>query len=239
MKTQGNPVRLDSFYSKSEVEDAKQAVKKDARLRSRMREDGLSFEDLVTTTMPLKYLGIEEKTKKKHRFKLEDAIRLSLLSPRLKDGDSRGLRRSNHRKAFRSLFKDLDDMLSDPSLKELALRDDKSEYASRLSPILKKLHKRTGIPPSVSLKVMKKGIGAFYSGHRPGMSAHGWARARLTSFVMKGCTHYFPDHKLVERAYNSTSVAFWNQLPCLCHKRKEQCEKYGVRTSANITEKTG
>jgi len=225
-------IRLDSFYSKRELEEAKETVKKDVRIKSKMREDGLSFKDLVTTTMPLKYLGIEKKTKKP-RFKLEDAIRLSLLSPRMKDGDSRGLRRSNHRKAFMYLFKDLDDMLSDPSLKELALKDDKSEYASRLSPVLKQLHKRTGIPPSVSLKVMKKGIGAFYSGHRPGMSVHGWARARLTSFVMKGCTHYFPDHKLVERASNTTSDAFWKQIPCLCHKKRQQCGRYGVRTSAN------
>ena len=242
--------RLDSFYTKAEVEDAKAELRKDGKIRKRMKEEGLSFEDLVTTSFPLKYLGIEVPGKgsktTKPRFSLAETVRLSL-SPRSLDGTAKGLRMSDHRKAFRERFPDIDDALSRPSLNRLALdaasllkskRDflsyKKNPYALAVRPALKELSRRTGVPSRVSLQVLRKGIAAFFTGHRPGMSAHGWARARLTSFVMKGCTHWFPDHLLVEQATNDTSTAFWSELDCLCRKRS-QCGRRGKRTRSNAS----
>lgn len=242
--------RLDSFYTKAEVEEAKAELRKDAKIRKRMKEEGLSFEDLVTTSFPLKYLGIEVPGKgsksqtTKPRFSLAETVRLSL-SPRSLDGSAKGLRMSDHRKAFRERFPDIDEALSKPNLNRLALDAaslsksnflsyKKNPYALAVRPALKELSRRTGVPSRVSLQVLRKGVAAFFTGHRPGMSAHGWARARLTSFVMKGCTHWFPDHLLVEQATNDTSAAFWSDLDCLCRKRS-QCGRRGKRTRSNAS----
>jgi hypothetical protein len=85
---------------------------------------------------------------------------------------------------------------------------------------LQEIAKVTGIPLDILKKVYDKGLAAWRTGHRPGATQGQWAYARVYSFVVKGCTHYNPDHKLVEEAKNRSAKAkaFWQNLPCFCHK---------------------
>lgn len=202
-----------------------------------------SIDDLMITSYPLKYLGIElgdvdKRGKARTRFPLSTVLRIAL-RPRRMDGASNGLIPSNHRKAFEKRFPDIDAGLSARAIFDAAPSTDlasdtkfrRSRYAKLVMPSLKLLQETTAIPLSISLQVLRKGLAAYLHGHRPGMTAHGWARARLTSFVMKGCTHWFPDHLLAQKCPKKTQV-LWDTLPCLCRK-KAQCGQYGKRTRAN------
>lgn len=160
------------------------------------------------------------------------------LHPRSMDGASKGLRVSEHRKRFIERFPDVDALLGGRRLYEEAreplstIEFTKSRYAKSVLPALLRLEDEAGIPATgVAMEVLRKGLAAYKSGHRPGMTAHGWARARLTSFTMKGCTHWFPDHLLVEKCPPRTK-RMWKGMPCLCRKAS-QCGSYGKRTPSN------
>ena len=231
---------LRDFYTAEEVKSAEKALSADPEVRRRRRARG--GEDVFVTGYPLKYLGIEVgrgSGDQPPRFPLETAVRISL-RPRSMDGAaSKGLRLSTHRTAFLDRFPDVDAALSHEDLFSSAPSAplgstkafSKSEYASAAAPGLDLLRAKAHVPVRISMMVLRKGLAAYRSGHRPGMSAHGWARARLTSFVMKGCTHFFPDHTLVAKCPSRTHD-MWSTLPCLCRKR-EQCGRPGVRTRSN------
>jgi hypothetical protein len=52
---------------------------------------------------------------------------------------------------------------------------------------LKAKAEKHNAPLGALTTVYRKGLGAFYSsGSRPGMSAHGWAMARVNSFLKGG-----------------------------------------------------
>lgn len=237
---------LRKFYPKEEVRRATEELRKDVRFQEEMKRRGVrSFDSVFTTTHPLKYLGIElGGGKKRHeapRFSLATAVRIAL-RPRSNDGESKGLRLSNHRKAFVERFPDVDAALSSRTLfaqgPKANLESKKSfaasAYAKAAAKPLRRLESLIGLPVKISLQVLRKGLAAYRRGHRPGMTAHGWARARLTSFVMKGCTHFSPDHELVQksRKKSETIREFWDGLACLCRKRS-QCGRPGKRTRAN------
>tara|TARA_B100000683_G_scaffold153993_1_gene148846 strand:- start:2720 stop:3436 length:717 start_codon:yes stop_codon:yes gene_type:complete len=236
----GGPVARDlrDFYSASEVASARAELGKDDEFQKKLRRNGVVLEELFVTTYPLKYLGIELADRgRKPRFPLVDALRIAV-QPRSMDGASTGLRVSPHRRAFIEHFPDVDALLSGSRVYEaaprtpLGLRRFKTDgYAALVRPALVRLEEHVGIPVDVSLEVLRKGLAAYKNGHRPGMSAHGWARARLSSFTFRGCTHFFPDHLLVEKCPPRTR-RFWAALPCLCRKRS-QCDRYGVRTASN------
>ena len=232
---------LRDFYDAAAVKQAKEQLKHDKAFQKSLKASPVeTVDDLMITTKPLKYLGIELRASgvAKTRNTLADALRL-VLHPRSMDGSPKGLRLSTHRKAFLQRFPEVDLALSDEALKELGPKTElaiqaafaASPYGVAALPALKLLQKHIGLPPAIALQVLRKGLAAFKRSHRPGMSAHGWARARLTSFVMMGCTHYFPDHKLVAECPAKTHK-FWSELKCLCLKR-EQCATPGKRTSAN------
>ena len=235
---------LRDFYTPDEVRLAEQELEDDAAFQRELKRRGIGVDALMSTSYPLKYLGIElgQKGGRKRRFSLATALRIAL-RPRSMDGASKGLRLSNHRKAFVERFPDVDAALSDQRLFVLGPGTDlasaasfvASDYAARAKPALQRLAAEIGVPVDVAFEVLRKGLAAYKRGHRPGMSAHGWARARLTSFVMKGCTHFFPDHKLVAKCPLKTHL-FWGSLPCLCRKR-EQCDRPGKRTRANARHK--
>jgi outer membrane biosynthesis protein TonB len=78
----------------------------------------------------------------------------------------------------------------------------------------------TGIPLDILQKVYDKGLAAWRTGHRPGATQGQWANARVHSFIMKGCTFYFPDHKLAAEAMQRSQKAkkHWNNVTCICKK---------------------
>ena len=243
---------LRDFYPASEVASALKELAKDPAFQTELKRAGKrDASELLTTAYPLKYLGIELREKGRARFPLATALRIAL-RPRSMDGASEGLRLSVHRKAFLERFPDVDAALSARALFAAGPKAPTSsttfasgprpttrssttfaasEYAALAQPALERLRALTGVPVATALEVLRKGLAAYRSGHRPGMSAHGWARARLTSFVMKGCTHFFPDHKLA-RACPERTQAMWRDMPCLCRKTS-QCGAYGKRTRAN------
>lgn len=215
------------FFTPNEVRAAEAELARDKAFQRELRAQGASLDDLYRTAYPLKYLGIElhgGSGPASSRFPLATVLRIAL-RPRSQDGVTSGLRLSAHRKAFIARFPDVDAILSEERLKALgraafplsANAFAASAYAAAAAPALLRLEEETGVPPRVAEAVLRKGLAAYRRGHRPGMSAHGWARARLSSFVMKGCTHYFPDHTLAEACPPRTH-AFWSGLPCLCRK---------------------
>lgn len=227
---------LRSFFPHDEVKRGSIALRQDASFRKLLKKQKRSLQDAFETTMPLKYIGIERDGA---RFDFETTVRIALM-PRSADDRVKGLRLSVHRKEFLRAFPQIDAALSAHDLTRLANEAEldtkkgfaQSEYAQRVRSALAALQRETGIPRRVSLEVLRKGIAAFHaSGHRPGMTAHGWGRARLTAFTFKSCTWYFPDHLLARACPKRTNV-FWEKLPCLCHK-KEQCERIGAPTPAN------
>ena len=81
----------------------------------------------------------------------------------------------------------------------------------------------TGVPYSIIKKVYDKGLAAWRTGHRPGASQQAWGYARVHSFLMKGCTFYTADKKLVEEAkpkMKTSDYRRWMNLPNICNKEK-------------------
>ena len=64
---------------------------------------------------------------------------------------------------------------------------------------LKDVSKVTGLPISALNKVIKKGMGAYYSsGSRPNQNAHSWAYARLASTLLKHNSYRVDKHIIDE-----------------------------------------
>lgn len=237
---------LCEYYSVKQIKSAKRKLQENSAIKKYMRDRGIRrIDELFWTRKPLKYLGIELGTGQKPRYPLDKVVELLILNPRSADGDPKGLRLSVHRAAFRKRFPKIDAELSTSSLKRLGARANTASahawtatpYIKEAKSALQELQARIGLSWEIAAQVLRKGLAAYRGGHRPGMSAHGWALARLTSFVMKGCTHYLPDHILAEKAITRSSKLskFWDSLPCLCRKRA-QCSAPGRMTRANAIE---
>lgn len=78
----------------------------------------------------------------------------------------------------------------------------------------------TGVPLEILQQVYDRGLAAYRTGHRPGATQGQWAAARVHSFLVKGCTHFFPDHKLVAEAKERSARArkHFDALGCACKK---------------------
>ena len=61
---------------------------------------------------------------------------------------------------------------------------------------LPEIAKATGVSLSVLTKVYNRGMAAWRTGHRPGATEHGWAMARVHSFVLHGKTWHTADSDL-------------------------------------------
>jgi len=111
-----------------------------------------------------------------------------------KDGKKRKTKTSSYTQAFKDMFPDVSSL----------------EEAS----------KATGIPVDILKKVYDRGLAAWRTGHRPGATQGQWAYARVYSFIMKGCTYYFPDHLLAQEAIKRSSKAkqHWDSVTCICKK---------------------
>ena len=171
-----------------------------------------------------------------------------LLKPRSQDGSRKKLKLSNHAQAMQRDLPDIAELLSDNATYGPLCNDavkaasfERSKFAAAIRPVLQKLEQRTGVPVDVSLAVLKKGSFAFGNSHRPGMSRFGWARARLSSFLFKGCTFFSPDHLLAAEAMKASDKAkrWWASHPkCLCRKR-QQCGRVGKTVPADAVSRRG
>jgi hypothetical protein len=85
---------------------------------------------------------------------------------------------------------------------------------------LSAISKATGIPGDIIKKVYDKGLAAWRTGHRPGATQGQWGYARVYSFVLKGCTYYYPDNKLADEAKERSEKArsHWKKMRCMCKK---------------------
>lgn len=65
---------------------------------------------------------------------------------------------------------------------------------------LKNKAKASGIPLGILRTVYNKGMAAWRTGHRPGVSQQQWAMARVNSFITGGKTTKKADKSLYQRA---------------------------------------
>jgi hypothetical protein len=92
----------------------------------------------------------------------------------------------------------------------------KSQYTqqwNRMFPDAKSLKERskvTGVPEKFLYNVYRRGLAAWRTGHRPGMSPQAWSYPRTSSFLLCGKTHYTTDADQVKAAKaESASARKW------------------------------
>lgn len=59
--------------------------------------------------------------------------------------------------------------------------------------------KKAGIPLGIAKQVVKRGMAAWRTGHRPGATSHAWGIARLNSFATGGKTSKTADKDLYKK----------------------------------------
>ena len=97
--------------------------------------------------------------------------------------------------------------------------DFEKKYNIKISD-LKAVAKATGVPEPALKKIIKKGMGAYYSGgSRPNQTAHSWAYARLGSVLLKRNSYRVDKHVLDE--YNVKEI----KLPKKENKKLVDCCK--------------
>lgn len=70
---------------------------------------------------------------------------------------------------------------------------------------LKNKAKASGFPLGILRTVYNKGMAAWRTGHRPGVTQQQWAMARVNSFITGGKTTKKADKSLYQRAKKSKS----------------------------------
>lgn len=89
------------------------------------------------------------------------------------------------------------------SLKQILSEIFINEYSSQVEKSLSNKAKSTGISKSILKSVYAKGLAAWKTGHRPGVSQHQWAMGRVNSFVTGKGGARKVDKKLWKRASKS------------------------------------
>ena len=85
--------------------------------------------------------------------------------------------------------------------------------------------KVTGVPVSALKKIIKKGMGAYYSsGSRPNQNAHSWAYARLASTLTKNNAYRVDKHILDEAGVKIKPPS---------KKKSKKCDKFRKRKTQN------
>jgi hypothetical protein len=85
-----------------------------------------------------------------------------------------------------------------------------TEQWNKLFPDAKTLQERsqvTGVPVKYLQEVYNRGMAAWRTGHRPGMSQQAWSYPRVSSYLLCGKTHYTADADLVAAAKRSSKKA--------------------------------
>ena len=87
-----------------------------------------------------------------------------------------------------------------------------TEQWNKLFPDAKSLEERskvTGVPVKFLKNVFNRGMSAWRTGHRPGMTQQAWSYPRVSSYLLCGKTHYGPDSDLVRLAKQTKSGRAW------------------------------
>ena len=98
-------------------------------------------------------------------------------------GDTKGkklLKKSKHTKDYEELYKNESVDESDKAAGDRSPIDSKE-----IEKALKKKSEETGVPVPLLRIVMRRGMAAWKSGHRPGAGQEQWGYARLNSFLTK------------------------------------------------------
>ena len=96
---------------------------------------------------------------------------------------------------------------------------------------LKAVCKATGVPVGALKKIIKKGMGAYYSGgSRPNQTAHSWAYARLGSVLLKRNSYKIDKHVLDEYGVKKIKLPKKNKNKSLKGGRVINCCKSGKKT---------
>ena len=75
------------------------------------------------------------------------------------------------------------------------------QYGILSSSSLEEKSKVSGVPLSILKTVFSKGVAAWKTGHRPGATAIQWGNARVSSFLVLGCTVFSGDASLLYQVY--------------------------------------
>lgn len=120
---------------------------------------------------------------------------LAGLSKDNREKQLKALKRS--RKAYkRGVFIPRPKLSSFKSKKSRHVVDFERRYNTKITD-LKAVAKVTGVPVPALKKIIKKGMGAYYSGgSRPNQTAHSWAYARLGSVLLKRNSYKVDKHVL-------------------------------------------
>jgi hypothetical protein len=79
----------------------------------------------------------------------------------------------------------------------------KSSKQENYEKALKNKSKETGISYGILKEVYDRGLAAWRTGHRPGVTQHQWAMARVNSFTTKGKTWSTADKDLAKKVKNA------------------------------------
>lgn len=85
-----------------------------------------------------------------------------------------------------------------------------TEQWNKLFPEAKSLEERskvTGVPVKFLKTVYNRGMAAWRTGHRPGMSEQAWSYPRVSSYLLCGKTHYTTDSDQVRQAKKESRKA--------------------------------
>ena len=137
----------------------------------------------------------EEKMKKQAEMDDDDPKAYKEL-PGDKEAREKGeVKTSKHVKSYHELYGDdeTDEALSDHKKEdnESLISEEKAEGDSgpiddeKVEKALKKKSEETGVPLEFLRIVMRRGMAAWRTGHRPGAGIHQWGYARVNSFLTK------------------------------------------------------
>jgi len=127
----------------------------------------------------------EEKMKKQAEMDDDDPEAYKEL-PGDKEARERGeVKTSKHVKSYHELY-------GDDEKNEALVNEEEAEGDSgpiddeKVEKALKKKSEETGVPIQFLRIVMRRGMAAWKTGHRPGAGIHQWGYARVNSFLTKG-----------------------------------------------------
>lgn len=102
-------------------------------------------------------------------------------------GDTKGkklLKKSKHTKAYDELYNEAANPIINEEVEQSTDRSPIGDSAIETG--LKNKSDDTGVPIGILRAVMRRGLAAWKSGHRPGAGQQQWGYARVNSFLTKG-----------------------------------------------------
>lgn len=147
------------------------------------------------------FKGISKSTAAKKKAQMKDQAAMDDDDPEAYKelpGDTKGKsmqKQSKHTNSYHDKFSKDENFIWEAA-DELSLfeADDDDKASTDRTPIdddkletgLKNKQKETGVPIGILRAVMRRGMAAWKSGHRPGIPQAQWAYARVNSFLTKG-----------------------------------------------------